>query len=59
MQHSTTALGDLGIVGHEATSLATGIYGVVKFVSILLFAVVIVEFVGRDSRIGPESACRS
>ncbi|KAJ5244936.1 hypothetical protein N7489_005032 [Penicillium chrysogenum] len=43
----TYLIGDLGIVGGDATFLVTGIYGVVKFVSTLLFAVVIVDFVGR------------
>ncbi|KAL4935905.1 hypothetical protein BDV06DRAFT_217067 [Aspergillus oleicola] len=46
-QYSPTIFGYLGIVGDEATFLATGIYGIVKFVSTLLFAVVIVDFVGR------------
>ncbi|KAL4876985.1 hypothetical protein BJY04DRAFT_231142 [Aspergillus karnatakaensis] len=46
-QYSPTIFGYLGIVGDEATFLATGIYGVVKFVSTLIFAVVIVDFVGR------------
>ncbi|KAL5046717.1 hypothetical protein BDW71DRAFT_207204 [Aspergillus fruticulosus] len=46
-QYSPTIFGYLGIVGDEATFLATGIYGVVKFVSTLAFALVIVDFVGR------------
>ncbi|KAL4798508.1 hypothetical protein BDV19DRAFT_377035 [Aspergillus venezuelensis] len=46
-QYSPTIFGYLGIVGDEAKFLTTGIYGVVKFVSTLLFAVVIVDFVGR------------
>ncbi|KAL3480935.1 hypothetical protein BJX99DRAFT_272610 [Aspergillus californicus] len=46
-QYSPTIFGYLGIVGDEATFLATGIYGVVKFVSTLVFAVLIVDFVGR------------
>lgn len=46
-QYSPTIFGYLGIVGDEATFLATGIYGVVKFVSTLAFAVIIVDFVGR------------
>ncbi|KAL4864292.1 hypothetical protein BDV12DRAFT_189027 [Aspergillus spectabilis] len=46
-QYSPTIFGYLGIVGDEATFLATGIYGVVKFVSTLLFAVLIVDFFGR------------
>lgn len=39
--------------------LATGIYGVVIFVSTLLLALVTVDFIGRDNRLGPESACRA
>ncbi|KAL4951874.1 hypothetical protein BDW69DRAFT_196136 [Aspergillus filifer] len=46
-QYSPTIFGYLGIVGDEAKFLTTGIYGVVKFVSTLLFAVVIVDFAGR------------
>ncbi|KAL4963424.1 MFS transporter/fungal specific transcription factor domain-containing protein [Aspergillus stella-maris] len=46
-QYSPTIFGYLGIVGDEAKFLTTGIYGVVKFVSTLLFAMVIVDFVGR------------
>ncbi|KAL4916129.1 hypothetical protein BDW62DRAFT_218870 [Aspergillus aurantiobrunneus] len=46
-QYSPTIFGYLGIVGDEATFLATGIYGVIKFVSTLAFAMVIVDFVGR------------
>ncbi|KAL4747772.1 hypothetical protein BDW72DRAFT_209392 [Aspergillus terricola var. indicus] len=46
-QYSPTIFGYLGIVGDEATFLATGIYGVVKFASTLAFALVIVDFVGR------------
>ncbi|CBF82158.1 uncharacterized protein ANIA_10658 [Aspergillus nidulans FGSC A4] len=46
-QYSPTIFGYLGIVGEEATFLATGIYGIVKFASTLAFALVIVDFVGR------------
>lgn len=46
-QYSPTIFGYLGIDGDEAKFLATGIYGIVKFTSTLLFAVVIVDFVGR------------
>jgi hypothetical protein len=42
-----TIFGYLGTVGDSATFLATVIYGIVKFVSTLLFAVVIVGLVGR------------
>ncbi|KAJ5107936.1 hypothetical protein N7456_004611 [Penicillium angulare] len=46
-QYSPTIFGYLGIDGDEAKFLATGIYGVVKFVSTLAFALFIVDFVGR------------
>ena len=46
-QYSPTIFGYLGISGDESTFLATGIYGVVKFVSTLAFALFIVDFVGR------------
>lgn len=46
-QYSPTIFGYLGIVGTETTFLATGIYGVVKFVSCVFFALFIVDFVGR------------
>lgn len=46
-QYSPTIFGYLGIVGTETTFLATGIYGVVKFVSTLAFALFIVDFAGR------------
>ncbi|KAL5344042.1 hypothetical protein BJX70DRAFT_405219 [Aspergillus crustosus] len=46
-QYSPTIFGYLDIVGDEATFLATGIYGVVKFVSTLLFAVLVVDIIGR------------
>ncbi|KAL3484911.1 hypothetical protein BJX62DRAFT_248083 [Aspergillus germanicus] len=46
-QYSPTIFGYLGIEGDEAKFLTTGIYGVVKFASTLVFAVVIVDFVGR------------
>ncbi|KAL3464483.1 hypothetical protein BJX64DRAFT_275699 [Aspergillus heterothallicus] len=46
-QYSPTIFGYLGIEGDEAKFLTTGIYGVVKFASTLIFAVVIVDFVGR------------
>jgi hypothetical protein len=46
-QYSPTIFGYLGIEGTETTLLATGIYGVVKFTSTLLFALFFVDFVGR------------
>jgi len=46
-QYSPTIFGYLGIKGDEAKFLATGIYGVVKFVSTLAFALFIVDFIGR------------
>ncbi|KIW19823.1 hypothetical protein PV08_00398 [Exophiala spinifera] len=46
-QYSPTILGYLGITGTEVKFLTTGIYGIVKFVSTLLFALFIVDFIGR------------
>lgn len=46
-QYSPTIFGYLGLDGEETKFLATGIYGVVKFVSTLLFALFIVDFIGR------------
>lgn len=46
-QYSPTIFGYLGITGTDSKFLATGIYGVVKFVSTVLFALVIVDFLGR------------
>ena len=46
-QYSPTIFGYLGISGDEAKFLATGIYGVVKFVSTLAFGLFVVDFIGR------------
>jgi sugar porter (SP) family MFS transporter len=46
-QYSPTILGYLGITGTETKFLTTGIYGIVKFVSVVLFAFFIVDFIGR------------
>ncbi|GAB1208135.1 hypothetical protein APSETT445_006876 [Aspergillus pseudonomiae] len=46
-QYSPQIFGYLGIDGDEAKFLATGIYGVVKFVSTVCFALFIVDFIGR------------
>ncbi|OOO08332.1 General substrate transporter [Aspergillus oryzae] len=46
-QYSPAIFGYLGISGDEAKFLATGIYGVVKFVSTVCFALFIVDFIGR------------
>ncbi|KAE8167669.1 hypothetical protein BDV40DRAFT_312124 [Aspergillus tamarii] len=46
-QYSPQIFGYLGINGDEAKFLATGIYGVVKFVSTVCFALFIVDFIGR------------
>ena len=48
-QYSPTIFGYLGISGDESTFLATGIYGVVKFVSTLVFALFIVDCVGLNA----------
>ena len=46
MPHMLTCL-QLGVASGERTFLATGIYGVVKFVSVLIFGLVVVDFIGR------------
>jgi sugar porter (SP) family MFS transporter len=46
-QYSPTIFGYLGIAGEEARFLATGIYAIVKFVSVLLFSVFVIDFIGR------------
>lgn len=46
-QYSPTIFGYLGINGDETKFLATGIYGVVKFTSTLIFALFVVDFIGR------------
>ncbi|KAF2008401.1 general substrate transporter [Aaosphaeria arxii CBS 175.79] len=46
-QYSPTIFGYLGIAGEEARFLATGLYGIVKFVSVLLFSVFVIDFIGR------------
>lgn len=46
-QYSPTIFGYLGIAGEEARFLATGLYAVVKFVSVLLFSIFIIDFIGR------------
>lgn len=46
-QYSPTIFGYLGIKGTESRFLATGIYAIVKFVSVLLFSVFVIDFIGR------------
>lgn len=46
-QYSPTIFGYLGIAGTETRFLATGMYAVLKFVSVLLFSVFVIDFVGR------------
>ena len=46
-QYSPTIFGYLGIEGDQSKFLATGIYAVVKFVSTLLFAIFVIDFIGR------------
>lgn len=46
-QYSPTIFGYLGIVGTESRFLATGLYAVVKFVSVLLFSIFVIDFIGR------------
>lgn len=46
-QYSPTIFGYLGIDGEEARFLATGLYAVLKFVSVLIFSVFVIDFIGR------------
>lgn len=46
-QYSPTILEYLGITGTQQSFLTTGIYGIVKFTSTLLFSVFIIDFIGR------------
>ncbi|KAM5341691.1 hypothetical protein ACJ41O_014722 [Fusarium nematophilum] len=46
-QYSPTIFGYLGIEGTEARFLATGCYAILKFVSVLLFSVFVIDFIGR------------
>ncbi|KAF2171560.1 hypothetical protein M409DRAFT_63781 [Zasmidium cellare ATCC 36951] len=46
-QYSPTIFGYLGVASGDTTFLATGLYGVVKFASVLIFSVFVVDFVGR------------
>lgn len=46
-QYSPTILEYLGITGTEQAFLTTGIYAIVKFTSVLLFSLFIIDFVGR------------
>ncbi|EUC49713.1 hypothetical protein COCMIDRAFT_32930 [Bipolaris oryzae ATCC 44560] len=46
-QYSPSIFGYLGIEGEEARFLATGLYGIVKFVSVLVFSIFVIDFIGR------------
>ncbi|ELQ33394.1 quinate permease [Pyricularia oryzae Y34] len=46
-QYSPTVLGYLGITGTEASFLATGVYAIVKFASVLVFSLFMIDFIGR------------
>ncbi|KAF3011184.1 hypothetical protein E8E13_011575 [Curvularia kusanoi] len=46
-QYSPTIFGYLGIQGEESRFLATGLYAIVKFVSVLLFSIFVIDFIGR------------
>ncbi|KAH7362558.1 general substrate transporter [Plectosphaerella cucumerina] len=46
-QYSPTIFGYLGIQGTEARFLATGLYAVLKFVSVLVFSIFVIDFIGR------------
>ncbi|KAF5965860.1 quinate transport [Fusarium coicis] len=46
-QYSPTIFGYLGIEGTEARFLATGCYAILKFVSVLIFSLFVIDFIGR------------
>ncbi|OAL51469.1 general substrate transporter [Pyrenochaeta sp. DS3sAY3a] len=46
-QYSPQIFGYLGIAGEESRFLATGIYAIVKFVSVLVFSIFVIDFIGR------------
>lgn len=46
-QYSPTIFGHLGIAGEEPRFLATALYGIVKLVSVLIFSIFIIDFIGR------------
>lgn len=46
-QYSPSIFGYLGIQGEESRFLATGLYAIVKFVSVLVFSIFVIDFIGR------------
>ncbi|KAF9878099.1 MFS quinate transporter [Colletotrichum karsti] len=46
-QYSPSIFGYLGIQGEEGRLLATGVYAILKFVSVLIFSVFVIDFIGR------------
>lgn len=46
-QYSPSIFGYLGIEGEESRFLATGLYAIVKFVSVLIFSIFVIDFIGR------------
>jgi hypothetical protein len=46
-QYSPTIFGYLGIEGEESRFLATGLYAIVKFTSVLVFSIFVIDFIGR------------
>ncbi|KAK2034429.1 general substrate transporter [Colletotrichum zoysiae] len=46
-QYSPSIFGYLGIQGEEGRLLATGVYAIVKFVSVLIFSIFVIDFIGR------------
>lgn len=46
-QYSPSIFGYLGIQGEEGRLLATGVYAILKFVSVLVFSVFVIDFIGR------------
>lgn len=46
-QYSPTIFGYLGIQGTEGRFLATGCYAILKFVSVLVFSIAFIDFIGR------------
>ncbi|PVI00957.1 general substrate transporter [Periconia macrospinosa] len=46
-QYSPSIFGYLGIAGEESRFLATGLYAIVKFASVLIFSIFVIDFFGR------------
>jgi len=46
-KYSPSIFGYLGIQGEESRFLATGLHAIVKFVSVLVFSIFVIDFIGR------------